>query len=145
MRPISNTTKQNIEALPHEGLSVRDIAEKLRISTFPVNKVRQTCLACLPRAKAGRPKRLSEQDKRACVRSITRGNAETATGVAKQIEKDMGIRVSRYTVATAMKQSGMHSAEKQEKPRLSAKNVKARLEFALAHRDWTVENWKRVI
>jgi transposase len=94
---------------------------------------------------AGRPKRLPEQDKRACVPSITRENGETATGVAKQIKKDIGIHISRYTVARALKQSGMHSAEKQEKPRLSAKNVKVRLEFALAHRDWTVKDWKRVI
>src|SRR5262249_50686011 len=31
------------------------------------------------------------------------------------------------------------------KPKLSAKNIKARFDFARHHRHWTVEDWKRVI
>jgi hypothetical protein len=39
----------------------------------------------------------------------------------------------------------MRSAEKKKKPALSAKNAKARLEFAKRHQHWTVEDWKHVI
>src|SRR5690242_10493975 len=58
---------------------------------------------------------------------------------------DVGVAVSRFTVARALKQAGMRSAEKQKKLMLSARNMKARLGFAKAHKDWTVDDWKRVI
>jgi hypothetical protein len=35
--------------------------------------------------------------------------------------------------------------EKEAKPKISAKNIKERLNFARRHKDWTVEDWKRVI
>ena len=34
---------------------------------------------------------------------------------------------------------------KVKKPYLSEKHKKARLEFAKRHKDWTIEDWKKVI
>lgn len=45
----------------------------------------------------------------------------------------------------ALKKIGLASAVKQEKPALSEKNVKARLKFCKEHKNWSVEDWKRVI
>lgn len=144
-RPISDRTVRDIEALLRQGLGIKTIAKKLGISTSPVRRVCQTRLPDLPRSKGGRPSKLSEQDRRACVRLITRGDAETATQVTKQLGKNTGAVVSCKTVARALRQSGMRCTRKKRKPRLSPKNVKARLEFAHAHRDWTKADWKRVI
>lgn len=145
MKSISGDTARNIEALLKQGLSSRDIAKRLGISISPVHRIRRTSLVDLPKAKGGRPKKLSEQDRCACVHLITRGNAGTATGVAKQLGTKVGEEISRVTVARALKQSGMRCVGKQCKPQLSPKNVKARLEFARAHQYWTVDDWKRVI
>ena len=35
--------------------------------------------------------------------------------------------------------------KKEKRPRLSAKNIKERLEFAKQYKDWTVEDWKHII
>lgn len=145
MKPISDNTARDVEALLQQGLSSRAIAKRLGISISPIHRIRRTCRADLPRAKAGRPKKLSEQDRRACVHLITRGSAETAVEVAKQLEEKVGEKISRRTVARALRQSGMRCVEKQRKPRLSPKNVKARLEFARDHQYWTKADWKRVI
>lgn len=142
---VSDSTTRDIEALLRQGLGIKTIAKKLGISTSPIRRVRRTRLADLPRAKAGRPKKLSEQDRRACVHLVTRGGAETAVEVAKQLGKNVGKEVSRMTVVRALKESGMRCVEKQRKPRLSPKNVKARLEFARDHQYWTKADWKRVI
>ena len=45
----------------------------------------------------------------------------------------------------ALRRGGLQSQVKQKKPRLSIKNVKARLDFARAHLDWTIDNWSCVI
>jgi transposase len=142
---ITDATNQNIKALLAKGLGTREIANRLKVSQTSVQKVRNSCRRGLPQPKIGRPKKLSARGKLACVRSITSGRAKTATDVAKNLDKDLQLSVSRYTVARALKESGMRSAEKKNKPALSAKNVKARLEFAKRHQHWTVEDWKHVI
>jgi transposase len=141
----SDSTKQNIKALLYQGLSVRNIATRLNTSVYSVQKVRQTCLEELPLPRMGRPKKLSEQDRRACVRKITSGSAETAADLTKQLEGDHQLHVSRSTISRALRESGMCSAEKQQKPRLSTENIKSRLKFARRHQYWTVDDWMRVI
>src|SRR5271169_2145148 len=142
---ITDAKNQNVKALLDEGLSTRKIASRLKISQSSVQKVRQSCHQNFLQPRMGRPKKLSAQDRRACVRFITSGRAETATDVAKKLEEDLQSPVSRHTVARILRESGMHSVEKQKKPALSAKNVRSRLEFARRHQHWTVEDWKRII
>ena len=40
---------------------------------------------------------------------------------------------------------GLRACEKISKPCLSQKNVQERFRFAMIHKDWTVEDWKRVM
>ena len=39
----------------------------------------------------------------------------------------------------------MKAVVKSKRPLLSAKHCKAHLDFAYGHKDWTVDDWKRVI
>jgi hypothetical protein len=91
------------------------------------------------------PEKLSPQDKRACVRAVTSGRLDTATAAAKQLREETSVEVSDFTVRRALREAGLMAQEKEAKPKLSAKNIKARLDFARRHRYWTVEDWKRVI
>src|SRR4051812_12557159 len=43
-----------------------------------------------------------------------------------------------------MKGLGMKAVVKEKRPLLSQRHWKARLDFAISHKDWTVEDWKRV-
>jgi len=145
MRPLPEDKIHNIEAMLSPQLGVRKIAAQTGISKTSVNKIRKTHRPDMPSSKGGRPKKLTAQDKRLCVRSITSGTAETATDVAKLLQNDLEIRVSRQTVSRALEEAGMSSAEKQKKPKLSPKNIKARLSFAKTHKDWTIDDWRRVV
>jgi transposase len=88
---------------------------------------------------------LSKQNKRFCTRVITSGKLVTATAVVKKLRDDLNVEVSERTVRRALQEAGLEAMEKEKKPKLSAKNIKARLEFAWQHKDWTIEDWKRVI
>jgi transposase len=145
MRPIPSSTKQSILSLLQQGESTRFIAERCGVSKTKVQELRQEHLRELPVPKRGRPQKLSSQNKRLCVRAITSGKLKTAVNVAKMLREDMKINVNRMTVTRALKEAGLDSAEMEAKPMLSAKNIKARLAFARKHRDWTIEDWKRVI
>ena len=54
-------------------------------------------------------------------------------------------KVSERTARRALKIIGLVSAVKHKKPALSAKNVRARMKFCKIHKDWSVDEWKRVI
>jgi transposase len=145
MRKISEETSNNIMALLSQGLSLRETAERVGVGYGTVQKVRNQHPQPHQLSKKGRPKKLTDQNKRHCVRSITSGRMGTATSVARKLQEDLGVSVSRITVSRALKEAGMSSAEKVEKPRLSVENVKARFSFAERHKDWTIDDWKRVI
>jgi hypothetical protein len=95
--------------------------------------------------KKGRPVKLSLEDKRFCVRSIKTQKCETAKEVQKSLKSDLNVEVSERTVRRVLSAGGMKAADKKKKPLLSKKNRKTRLAFAKRHKDWTVEDWKRVI
>lgn len=145
MHQITQEKATAAKNLMLNGLSVRKVAARLKLSIGSVSNIRQSIQEQLPEAKKGRPTKLSDQDKRYCTRVITSKRAETASGVSKVIKHDHGIDVSRYTVSRALTSLGMKAAEKQTKPALSAKNIQKRFDFAKRHQNWTVEDWKRVV
>ena len=55
------------------------------------------------------------------------------------------MKVDESTIRNVLKDTGLEAMKKEKRPRLSAKNIKKRLEFAKYYKDWTVEDWKHVI
>lgn len=145
MRALSVDTQESILSHLRQGLSGHQVAKQCGVSRFTVNKIRDKYLPDLPKSRGGRPPVLSRQDKRVCVRTITSGKLETATAVVKKLQDELNIEVSDRTVRRTLQEAGLKAAEKEKKPKLSAKNIKARLEFAKRHQHWTIEDWKRVI
>jgi transposase len=145
MRSLSTDTRDNILSLLQQGYSVRKVADQCHVSKSVVHKFRAKYLSNLTSSPGGRPAKLSAQDKRFCVRAITSGRLETGVAVAKKLEEDLGIKVCDRTVRNAFHEAGLGAMEKEAKPKLSSKNIKARLEFAKRHQHWTIDDWKRVI
>jgi hypothetical protein len=56
-----------------------------------------------------------------------------------------GFPISRWTVARRRSEAELGSYIAAEKPGLRPENVAARLEWANKYKDWTIEDWKRVI
>ncbi|KAG1572828.1 hypothetical protein G6F48_013398 [Rhizopus delemar] len=44
-----------------------------------------------------------------------------------------------------LRKAGLGAIEKPKKPLLSAKNIRKRLSWCMAHKDWTIDDWKRVV
>jgi len=49
------------------------------------------------------------------------------------------------TVWRILRKAGLRKTKPTRKPGLTIKMRKARLAFALRHKDWTLEDWKNVI
>ena len=84
-------------------------------------------------------------EKRFCVKEATLKREDTAVKINKELKNSLGVKVDDNTVRRALKNSGFKAIEKASKPFLSVKNIRARLKFAKDHKDWTNEDWNRII
>lgn len=145
MRSIQESHKNHIISMLNAGQTIRQVAEKVNVSTATVSRVGKLSCSDREKVKGGRPEVLSPADKRYCVRLVTKGRMDSASKVHKQFEKDHQKVVSVDTIKRALKDSGLGAIPKPSKPLLNSRNVKKRLEWCHAHRHWTLDDWKRVV
>ena len=89
----------------------------------------------------GRPHAMTKAMERFCVLEVTRGRLSIAVDATRQLKKDFGIQVSTNTVRRVLCRHGLSAQVKEKKPQLSRKNIKDRLEFAMADQHWTIDDW----
>lgn len=121
--------------------SYSSIVNQLSISLSTISKYKKIFKISTPPNKGGRKPLISEKDRRRIVHSILSGRVDTAPEVKRLLE----LNVSTQTVRKVLHAADLHGRAKQKKPLLSKRHRRRRLDFALAHRDWTEDDWKRVI
>ncbi len=97
----------------------------------------------LPRA--GRPAKLSYQGRRALVREVKKNPKITVAELQRCI-REMGESCRKSTITAALHQSGLYGRVARRKPLLSARHMKARMEFAKKKhlkdsRWWQIRFW----
>jgi DDE superfamily endonuclease/Transposase len=65
--------------------------------------------------------------------------------IAKTLGNITNLPITAQTVHRHLKAAGMKAVTKKKMPFLSQRHCQARMDFALAHKDWTLEDWKRVV
>src|SRR6478735_1772961 len=132
-------------SLLKQGKSVREVEELTALSKSTVGRLRKTHCTGVIKSKGGRRKVLSAADERYCVRQVTKNRVPSAVKVTECLETDIGKKVGVETVRRALRKAGLGAIEKPKKPLLSAKNIRNRLSWCMAHKDWTQDDWRRVI
>lgn len=145
MKRIPAEVQSKIKKYLQDGLSDRQTAKKVGVSASTVHRTALKLFPGRKTVKKGRPPKLTSREKAFCVRKITMDGKENASQVQKCLKNELDIDVHPRTVRRALKASGLHAIIKPKKPLLRHKNVKARLEWAKAHVNWTVDDWKRVV
>ena len=145
VKSLSLTQQKTILSLLDAGHSGEAIAKQTGVSPSAISKLRSKKHSALPKAIGGRPSKLSPTNIRHAQHLITSGRAENAVQVTKALSNIINEPLSASTVRLHLKKSGMKAVVKSKRPILSARHRKARLDFAYAHKDWTVEDWKKVI
>ena len=144
VKKLSLRIQNDISAQLLQGKSTGEVAKLFGIGKSTVHRFSQAKKIDL-KSKSGRKKKLSKRDEKLCARQIISGDSKSVVQLTKTLKTHHNINVSRKTVARALNNVGLQAGEKKKKPGLSQKNVKARLEFAKKHLDWTVNDWNRVI
>ncbi len=84
------------------------------------------------------------RDQRRMGRLVRDDRKATVTQITNRYNQGMQNSISEHTTHRTLKQMGYSSRRPHRVPLLSAKNRKRRLQFAKAHQNWTIENWKNV-
>ena len=127
------------------GHSGEAIAKKTGVSPSAISKLHSKKCSTLPRAIGGHPSKLSPANIHHAQHLIISGRVENAVQVTKSLSNIINEPLSASTVHLHLRKSGMKAVVKSKYPILSARHCKAHLDFAYAYKDWTVEDWKKVI
>jgi transposase len=145
---MHSTTSEKESVLVHlllEGSSLHNTAQKVGISVATASCIAKRLLPDHVACPAGCPPLLSKSNKRKVVCDITSGTCTTAVDVAERLAGVGEVGVSVKTVQRVLKEAGLCAGPKTKKPLLTKKHIQGCMAFCLAHKDWTVEDWKRVV
>jgi transposase len=145
MHALSADQKTHIISLLTSGKSAHEVSTITGHGTGTISRLHRKHCPYLPRSNGGRPRKLTDRNVQHAVRLISSGKAETAVEVTRALQDVVNGSLSPETTRRYLKQAGMKAVVKKKKPALTARHKHNRLDFALAHRDWTVEDWKKVV
>ena len=107
-----------------KGRSSKEIAKSVGLAQSTVNKVRKRLSTSVTLSKGGRPKVLTEWEKRYASQLVTIGGLETATEALKMLRREMGVNMCDNTLRNALREQGLSSFTKVKKHALSQNNIK---------------------
>ena len=145
MRSHSSSQKNTILSMLDAGQSARSIASTTGVNVSTISRLRSKEHSELQKSTGGHPSKLSPTSTCHAVHLITSQKAENAVQVTKTLRNIIHQPLPPSTVHLHLKKTGMKAVVKSKHPFLSARHHKAHLDFAYAHKDWTVDDWKRVI
>jgi transposase len=128
-----------------KGCSMREVAQQMHVCQSSVQRIRQKHLLLMEVSVGGRPTKVSEGMRKACVSAVIVGSLDSATQATKFVNEQMQENVNVQTVRRILQAIGLQARAKTKKPLLQEKNVRARLRFAEEHKKWIVADWKHVI
>ena len=99
----------------------------------------------LPKDLGGRPSSLSVEDIKYSVQLFNRGKVKNAVQCAKTLMDITKKAINPQAVRRGLKKGGLKAKKKQKKPKLTKKHMQNRLDFAIKHKDYTVEDWMKYI
>jgi transposase len=145
MRSLSTTQKNTILSQLDAGHSIRSIASTTGVGISTISRLRSKQCSDLQKSTGGHPTKLSSANIHHAIHLISTQKAETAVEVTKTLSNIINQPLHPSTSCCYLKKAGMKAVVKSKHPLLSAKHRKACLDFAYAHKDWTLEDWKLVI
>ena len=136
--------KQNAIADISNGVQQHELSVKYNVEKSVINrwisryKVRGTVET---KHNGGRPTKTSNATDRRLVRFVKKHPFATARDIIKKLE----LKVSEKTVRKRFDIAGLFSYRAAKNPFISEKNRNTRLEFAHAHKNWTLEQWSHIL
>ena len=93
----------------------------------------------------GRPRVTTKRQDSLLVRKCKMDRFKTATQIRAEVLSEYSLKLSTSTVQRRLRGAGLFGRKPRRKPRLTPKHKRDRLAFARAHKDWSTEEWARIM
>lgn len=140
--------RASIIALHNEGFTVRYIANRLNLPRSTVGDAItrfEKTGSNQDRKRSGRPRVTSKAEDRSLIIMSKMNRKLTAPEIQMRFNESHDKQISVSVVKERLQIAGLNGRISTKKPLLRRGNRKKRLEWAHAHKDWTVEDWKQVL
>ncbi|CAK9824990.1 Transposable element Tc1 transposase [Anthophora retusa] len=147
-KELSIETRALIVSHHSIGKSNREIAKLLKLNRrtvdYNVKKYEDTG-SLSNKKRSGRPKITTPAEDRAITIISKRNRRKTAPEITAEINASRPEPVSLTTVKRRLRKAGLHGRIAMRKPLLRKQNKAKRLAWARSHKDWVLEDWKKVL
>jgi transposase len=141
---LTEQQKIQIITLHQADKERREIADLTKVSVRSINRVlRKFRLEGTIKRKegSGRPKKMDERDVRGLVNAVTKNRRATLG----EISNMLAVEVSQSTIRRRLHEEGYNSRVAKKKPYLTDIHKKRRLASAKMYKNWTIDDWKKVV
>ncbi len=147
-RELTDFERGKVIGLYKADESERAISEKTGYGKTTIHNIiskynEMGAISVAPRS--GRPKKLTERDKRHLKTIVTQNRRVGVDKIVKTFAESTGKVVCKNTIKKTLYKMGYNSHTALRKPLVSEHNRKIRLNWAREKRSWTIDNWKNVV
>ena len=146
-KQLSPGKRRSIIELKKINISNKDIANQINVSESAVSRLLhkfELTGTCNPKARSGRLPKISCHTERRMSR-IIKANPFMTSSTLKQSIPELN-NVSKSTICDHLKNKlGFKTTKPLKKPMMNKSHISKRLAFCREHRNWTQEQWSKVM
>lgn len=145
-KQLSDAIRTAIKELKKTGMANIQIARQLNVFPSAVCRLLgrlKTTGSIDPGRRSGRPKKLDRRTTRLICRKVKIDPFISSTEIRSSVKK--ADTVSKTTINRTIQAMGYKSYKPRRKPLMTKSHLKKRLEFCQRHKDWTPEQWGKVM
>jgi len=145
MKAIPQATVKEAIGLMKYGATVRETAELLKISKSTAQRIRFQEKENIAERQRGRPRKISAEAVQSLKLNMKRGVLKSAVEAKDEANRLLERPVSTSTVRRRLKEAGLLAKKVVKRPALKKEHIKGRLQFVKKYREWTEDDWARVV
>ena len=145
---LTTPDKKKVAEARATGMPEKDVANLFKCSVRTVRRIfaQQKAGKDLHRGlKSGRPPITTPREDRAVVNFVKIDPKRNATDGSDKMKEDFNKVVSPETIRRRLNCTGLYARRAVLKPLMTPKHRKQRLEFARTYRNWTTDDWAKVL
>lgn len=146
-REHSIETRGKIQILSEEGYTHREIAKRLKIPRTSVTSILRRYREVgtnETKKRSGRPRCTSTSEDKHIIVMSKRNRRLPATAIKEDLNKTRKCPLSVDTVKRRLRDAGLYGRVACRKPLLRNVNKVKRLQWAKKHRNWSLDQWRKV-